>query len=65
MPGRTRIAERYARALAAAVVAVACLLLAANAGPTDTAHRPAPVPAGDTTSVTDASVTDSLVTVSR
>ncbi|MEU6177672.1 hypothetical protein [Streptomyces coeruleorubidus] len=30
---RTRTAERYARGFAAAVVAVATLLLAANAGP--------------------------------
>jgi hypothetical protein len=60
VPGRTRTAERYARALAAAVAAVACLLLAANAGPTDQARPPAPAPAGDTTSVTD-----SLATVSR
>ncbi|MEU9519980.1 hypothetical protein [Streptomyces sp. NPDC048224] len=48
MPGRTRTAERYARALAAAVAAVACLLLAANAVPADTAPRSspsAPVPA--------------------
>jgi hypothetical protein len=30
---RTRTAERYARGLTAAVVAVATLLLAANAGP--------------------------------
>lgn len=70
MPERTRTAERYARALAAAVAAMACLLLAANAGPTGTAHPSAPAPAGDTTSVTDSSVTDSsvtdsLVTVSR
>ncbi|MFE0800516.1 hypothetical protein [Streptomyces sp. NPDC058812] len=64
MPERTRTAERYARALAAAVAAVACLLLAANAGPTDTAHPPAPATERDTTPVTD-SVTDSLVTVSR
>ncbi|AQS68579.1 hypothetical protein [Streptomyces pactum] len=60
MPGLTRTAERYARALAAAVAAVACLLLAANAGPADTARPPAPAPAGDTTAVTD-----SLVTVGR
>ncbi|WP_217143849.1 hypothetical protein [Streptomyces sp. AC627_RSS907] len=36
MPGRTRTAERYARALAAAVTAVAALVLAANAGPART-----------------------------
>ncbi|TDT35317.1 hypothetical protein EV562_109258 [Streptomyces sp. BK208] len=50
MPGRTRTAERYARALAAAVAAVACLLLAANAVPADTAPRSspsAPVPEPD------------------
>ncbi|MET8665025.1 hypothetical protein ABZV87_11915 [Streptomyces tendae] len=41
MPVRTRAAERYARAVAAALAAVACLLLAANAGPTDSAHAPA------------------------
>ncbi|MGW0610534.1 hypothetical protein [Streptomyces sp. NPDC002788] len=34
MPERTRTAERYARGFTAAVVAVATLLLAANAGPT-------------------------------
>ncbi|MFG2680387.1 hypothetical protein [Streptomyces sp. NPDC048392] len=45
MPVRTRTAERYARALTAAVAAVAGLLLAANAGPTDTAGSPAPSPA--------------------
>ncbi|MET7409890.1 hypothetical protein [Streptomyces parvulus] len=43
MPAPTRTAERYARALAAALAAVACLLLAANAGPTSTAGSPAPV----------------------
>ncbi|MFJ3039865.1 MULTISPECIES: hypothetical protein [Streptomyces] len=42
MPVRTRAAERYARAVAAALAAVACLLLAANAGPTDSARAPAP-----------------------
>lgn len=42
MPVRIRAAERYARAVAAALAAVACLLLAANAGPTDSAHAPAP-----------------------
>jgi hypothetical protein len=42
VPGRPRTAERYARALAAAVAAVVCLLLAANAGPTDSAHAPVP-----------------------
>ncbi|GAA2671618.1 MULTISPECIES: hypothetical protein [Streptomyces] len=41
MPVRFRTAERYARALTAAVAAVACLLLAANAGPADTAPSPA------------------------
>ncbi|MFI7348900.1 hypothetical protein ACIBSR_21855 [Streptomyces sp. NPDC049936] len=46
MPVRTRTAERYARAVAAALAAVACLLLAANAGPTSTAG--APVPVGET-----------------
>lgn len=44
MPVRFRTAERYARALTAAVAAVACLLLAANAGPADTAPSPAPAP---------------------
>ncbi|MEU1000762.1 hypothetical protein [Streptomyces tibetensis] len=33
MPSRTRTAERYARGFTAALVAVATLLLAANAGP--------------------------------
>ncbi|MGI5427180.1 hypothetical protein [Streptomyces sp. CA-179760] len=33
MLSRTRTAERYTRGLTAAVVAVATLLLAANAGP--------------------------------
>ncbi|MFE0414922.1 hypothetical protein [Streptomyces tendae] len=47
MPVRTRAAERYARAVAAALAAVACLLLAANAGPTDSAHAPSPAPAHD------------------
>ncbi|MGQ4428338.1 hypothetical protein ACN6LL_003701 [Streptomyces violaceoruber] len=42
MPVRFRTAERYARALTAAVAAVACLLLAANAGPADSAPSPAP-----------------------
>ncbi|RSN41592.1 hypothetical protein DMH12_34790 [Streptomyces sp. WAC 04229] len=46
MPAPTRTAERYARAVAAALAAVACLLLAANAGPTSTAGSP--VPAGET-----------------
>ncbi|MFE0806817.1 hypothetical protein ACFW4M_08770 [Streptomyces sp. NPDC058794] len=59
---RTRTTERYARAVAAAVTAVACLLLAANAGPADTAHAPATEQ--DTAPVTD-SVTDSVVTVGR
>lgn len=45
MPGRTRTAERYARALAAAVAAVTCLLLAANTGPPQAADSPAPAPA--------------------
>jgi hypothetical protein len=43
---RTRTAERYARGFAAAVVAVATLLLAANAGParaTDDQHTPSDV----------------------
>ncbi|MFE1584318.1 hypothetical protein ACFW6Q_01295 [Streptomyces sp. NPDC058737] len=35
MPVRSRTAERYARALAAGLVAVAALLLAANAAPVD------------------------------
>lgn len=35
---RTRTAERYARGIAAAVVAVATLLLAANAGPARADH---------------------------
>ncbi|NEB15295.1 MULTISPECIES: hypothetical protein [Streptomyces] len=46
MPVRTRTAERYARALAAAVAAVAGLLLAANAAPVDTeppSSSPAPM----------------------
>ncbi|MFC8102660.1 hypothetical protein [Streptomyces sp. NPDC057363] len=60
MPGRARTTERYARALAAAVVAVACLLLAANAGPTDTAHPPVPAPTEDISSDRD-----SLATVDR
>ncbi|MGW8062235.1 hypothetical protein ACVV2G_08135 [Streptomyces ziwulingensis] len=60
MLARTRTAERYARALTAAVAAVACLLLAANAGPTGTAPSPPPAPARDT--VPD---TDPLATVSR
>ncbi|MEW2451305.1 hypothetical protein AB0896_27735 [Streptomyces parvulus] len=46
MPARTRTAERYARAVTAALAAVACLLLAAHAGPTSTAGSPAP--AGET-----------------
>ncbi|MET9820061.1 MULTISPECIES: hypothetical protein [Streptomyces] len=50
MPVRTRTAERYARALAAAVAAVACLLLAGNAGPTDAADSPVPAPAGESAS---------------
>ena len=65
---RTRTAERYARAVAAAVTAVACLLLAANAGPADTAHAPVPATEQDTAPLTDAvpdSVTDSVVTVGR
>jgi hypothetical protein len=33
VPSRTRTAERYTRGLTAAVIAVATLLLAANAGP--------------------------------
>ncbi|MDG9714772.1 hypothetical protein [Streptomyces sp. DH10] len=39
---RTRTAERYARGFAAAVVAVATLLLAANAGPARAAEPPEP-----------------------
>ncbi|MFJ8805408.1 hypothetical protein [Streptomyces sp. NPDC102490] len=42
MPVRSRTAERYARALAAALTAVACLLLAGNAGPTAASGSPAP-----------------------
>ncbi|EGX60852.1 hypothetical protein SZN_05342 [Streptomyces zinciresistens K42] len=38
MQQRTSTTERYARGLAAAVVAVATLLLAANAGPARAAH---------------------------
>ncbi|MFJ8716760.1 hypothetical protein ACIRD9_26865 [Streptomyces violaceus] len=37
---RTRTAERYARGLTAAVVAVATLLLAANAGPARASEPP-------------------------
>ncbi|MCF0077497.1 hypothetical protein [Streptomyces lomondensis] len=37
---RTRSAERYARGFAAAVVAVATLLLAANAGPARASEPP-------------------------
>lgn len=65
---RTRTADRYARALAAAVTAVACLLLAANAGPADPARAPVPATEQDTAPVTDGvpdSVTDSVVTVGR
>ncbi|MET7270586.1 MULTISPECIES: hypothetical protein [Streptomyces] len=40
MHDRTRIAERYARGVAAAVAAVAALVLAANAGPAQSAERP-------------------------
>ncbi|MFJ8592285.1 hypothetical protein [Streptomyces sp. NPDC093598] len=40
---RTRTAERYARGFTAALVAVATLLLAANAGPAR-AETPHPVP---------------------
>ncbi|WP_369196768.1 hypothetical protein [Streptomyces djakartensis] len=40
---RTRTAERYARGFTAALVAVATLLLAANAGPARAGeHRPEP-----------------------
>ncbi|MFE5397536.1 hypothetical protein ACFQ9U_23635 [Streptomyces sp. NPDC056568] len=60
MPDRTRTAGRYGRALAAAVAAMACLLLAANAGPADTARPPAPATEPGTVPVTD-----SLVTVTR
>ncbi|MFC7892865.1 hypothetical protein [Streptomyces sp. NPDC057381] len=65
---RTRTTERYARAVAAAVTAVACLLLAANAGPAGTAHAPVPATEQDTAPLTDVvpdSVTDSVVTVGR
>ncbi|MDT0389078.1 hypothetical protein [Streptomyces dubilierae] len=48
---RTRTAERYARGFAAALVAMATLLLAANAGPAQTADARPPRPA---TPVTDA-----------
>ncbi|MER7050960.1 hypothetical protein [Streptomyces sp. NPDC000351] len=67
MPGRARTAERYARALTAAVAAVACLLLAANASPTDTAHPPVPAPPGDTVPDTEDTTSgmDSLTTVDR
>ncbi|CAM5355271.1 hypothetical protein [Streptomyces fumanus] len=41
---RPRAAERYARGIAAAVVATACLLLAANTGPAQSAEPPAPAP---------------------
>jgi hypothetical protein len=57
---------RHARAVAAAVTAVTCLVLASNAGPAGTAPAPAPATEQDTTPVTDAvpeSVTDPLVTV--
>ncbi|MEU3849304.1 hypothetical protein [Streptomyces sp. NPDC029554] len=47
---RTRTAERYARGFAAALVAMATLLLAANAGPAQTADARPPRPA---TPVTD------------
>ncbi|GAA4553620.1 hypothetical protein GCM10010309_41940 [Streptomyces violaceochromogenes] len=40
---RTRTAERYARGFTAALVAVATLLLAANAGPAR-AETPEPAP---------------------
>ncbi|MFI1754934.1 hypothetical protein [Streptomyces sp. NPDC020571] len=50
MPVRSRTAERYARALAAAVAAVACLLLAGNAGPTAATGYPAPAPAEENAS---------------
>ncbi|MCZ9340083.1 hypothetical protein NGM37_20175, partial [Streptomyces sp. TRM76130] len=40
-----RTAERYLRAVAAAVVATACLLLAANTGPARSTEEP-PAPAG-------------------
>ncbi|MFG3152386.1 hypothetical protein ACGF7W_10085 [Streptomyces sp. NPDC048219] len=39
MPDRTRIAERYARGVVAAVAAVAALVLAGNAGPAQSAER--------------------------
>ncbi|GGQ29540.1 hypothetical protein GCM10010279_41980 [Streptomyces mutabilis] len=57
---------RHARAVAAAVTAVAYLVLASNAGPADTARAPAPATEQDTAPVTDAvteSVADPLVTV--
>ncbi|MEU3662116.1 hypothetical protein AB0E77_20530 [Streptomyces sp. NPDC032940] len=40
MPDRTRTVERYARGAVAAVAAVAALVLAANAGPTQSEERP-------------------------
>ncbi|MET9395139.1 hypothetical protein ABZY20_32815 [Streptomyces sp. NPDC006624] len=45
---RTRTAERYARGLTAALVAVATLLLAANAGPAraESAQQPPHTVAG-------------------
>ncbi|MEV5433710.1 hypothetical protein [Streptomyces sp. NPDC052701] len=43
---RTRTTERRARGFAAALIAVATLLLAANAGPARAADEPAPRPAG-------------------
>ena len=52
MPVRSRTAERYARALAAGLVAVAALLLAANAAPVD-ATPGSPAPASDTVPAPD------------
>ncbi|WP_077796285.1 hypothetical protein [Streptomyces sp. JHA26] len=40
MSDRTRTAERYARGLVAAAVAVAALVLAGNAGPAPSAEDP-------------------------
>lgn len=46
MPERTRIAERYTRGFAAAVVAVVTLILAANAGPARAGEQHPPRPTG-------------------
>ncbi|MET7812637.1 hypothetical protein ABZT26_17515 [Streptomyces sp. NPDC005395] len=53
MPVRSRTAERYARALAAGLVAVAALLLAANAAPVDATPGTTPAPASDTVPAPD------------